>query len=373
MKILHLNINYITSNLHYELLNKFNSYGVCSDVFVALSNKNKFKIMQKDKILIKQVPCYHSYLRYIFFYKQIQLFKTIQFHFDIKNYDCIHAHTLFNDGYLAFRLYRKYKIPYIITIRDGDINVFLKYKPYLKKSAKKILECSEKILVYSKSYKDKIIKLLNIDEKSISNKVHFIKNGINDFWIENRIKKNRNIEINSKINIISVGIICKRKNQLGTMEMCKILNRLGYEVNLWLVGKVRDYKIFKKLENETFVTYHGIMNKEELLELYRESHILVLPSLTETFGLVYAEAMSQSLPIIYTKEEGFDGQFEDGRVGYSVRPHNYSEIANKCVKILEKYEAISENCYLLSNQFQWDYIVRDYLSMYTEILQKEMF
>lgn len=40
-----------------------------------------------------------------------------------------------------------------------------------------------------------------------------------------------------------------------------------------------------------------------------------MPSHKETFGLVYAEAMSQGLPIIYTKNQGFDGQFPDGYVG----------------------------------------------------------
>ena len=38
-----------------------------------------------------------------------------------------------------------------------------------------------------------------------------------------------------------------------------------------------------------------------------------LPSHAETFGLVYVEAMSQGLPIIY-EGQGFDKQFQDGEV-----------------------------------------------------------
>ena len=38
--------------------------------------------------------------------------------------------------------------------------------------------------------------------------------------------------------------------------------------------------------------------------IYRENDIYVMPSIIETFGLVYAEAMSQGLPVIYTRGQG---------------------------------------------------------------------
>ena len=42
-----------------------------------------------------------------------------------------------------------------------------------------------------------------------------------------------------------------------------------------------------------------------------------MPSITETFGLVYGEALSQGLLIIYTKGQGFDGQIKEKLAGYS--------------------------------------------------------
>jgi glycosyltransferase involved in cell wall biosynthesis len=61
------------------------------------------------------------------------------------------------------------------------------------------------------------------------------------------------------------------------------------------------------------------MPKEKLLNNYRNSDIFIMPSYNETFGLVYIEAMSQGLPIIYTQNEGVDGYFKEGSVGYSVK------------------------------------------------------
>ena len=45
-----------------------------------------------------------------------------------------------------------------------------------------------------------------------------------------------------------------------------------------------------------------------------------MTSLGESFGLTYAEAMSQGVPVIYSKGQGFDGQFKEGVVGYHVDP-----------------------------------------------------
>ena len=52
-------------------------------------------------------------------------------------------------------------------------------------------------------------------------------------------------------------------------------------------------------------------NKSELLGIYRSSSIFIMPSTGETFGLVYIEALSQSLPVIYTKGDGVYGFLEN--------------------------------------------------------------
>lgn len=58
-----------------------------------------------------------------------------------------------------------------------------------------------------------------------------------------------------------------------------------------------------------------------------------MPSFTESFGLVYAEAMSQGLPVIYSKGQGFDGQFAEGVVGYHVDAHDPEELCENIIKM----------------------------------------
>ena len=93
-----------------------------------------------------------------------------------------------------------------------------------------------------------------------------------------------------------------------------------------------------------------------------------MPSFTETFGLVYAEAMSQALPVIYTKNQGFDAQFNEGTVGFHVDPHNKDEIVEKIIKIIDNYDAISNNCVKSVDKFDWRGITNRYTKIYEEII-----
>jgi glycosyltransferase involved in cell wall biosynthesis len=66
----------------------------------------------------------------------------------------------------------------------------------------------------------------------------------------------------------------------------------------------------------------------ELIDIYRANDIFVMPSFTESFGLVYAEAISQGLPVVYSIGQGFDRQFPEGEVGYHADPNSAQSVAD---------------------------------------------
>ncbi|WP_054860233.1 glycosyltransferase [Gracilibacillus sp. JCM 18860] len=195
-------------------------------------------------------------------------------------------------------------------------------------------------------------------------KSHVIPNGIDDFWFKNKFRNRKQLKP-KKINLLYVGgDINENKNLLITIKAIKLLIKEGCYIKFTIVGKVKDNKIFNKIVKETIVNYIKPVEKEELINIYREHDIFVMPSIHETFGLVYVEAMSQGLPIIYTKNQGFDGQFTNGVVGYSVDCFNEKEIADRILMISHNYNNISDNCTRKSNLFDWNKLTQDYNNIY---------
>lgn len=112
------------------------------------------------------------------------------------------------------------------------------------------------------------------------------------------------------------------------------------------------------------------MGCTKLMKEYSVADIFVMPSFTETFGLVYAEALSQGLPIIYTKNEGFDGFFSNGEIGKAVVAGNIGDIVNGIKYIIHNYNTIQKRITTIDfEKFNWDKISRIYLKHYQTIVQ----
>lgn len=161
-----------------------------------------------------------------------------------------------------------------------------------------------------------------------------------------------------------MGDISKRKNIQKTVKAIDLLTQKGYKITLDVVGKVKDQKLFNKIKDLEYVNYLGYKSKEELLNIYRDNDIFILPSITETFGLVYGEAMSQGLPIIYTRGQGFDGQFKEGQVGYAVNSTDPNDIAEKIINLTNDYKERYNRCILNVKKFDWNKIGKEYNDLY---------
>jgi glycosyltransferase involved in cell wall biosynthesis len=107
----------------------------------------------------------------------------------------------------------------------------------------------------------------------------------------------------------------------------------------------------------------------ELMSIYRAADIFLLPSGRETFGLVYAEAISQGLPVLYTRGQGFDGQFPDGTVGFAIDPNDPEGIADKIEAILRDYARFSQAALSGSRKFDWDKIAVSFHALYGEVVR----
>lgn len=307
--------------------------------------------------------------RLLYYRKQRIILKDIERRGLCENAGIIHAHTLFTSGYVAWKLSKKYNIPFIVAVRNADVNVFFQYMLHLRSIGINILLDAQEVVFISPVYKKYVLEKLvptkyrgQIEEKS-----RVIPNGINDFFLENEYRRPNRNSSDRHIKLLYVGEVNANKNVLTTLKTCEILENKGYEPTLTIVGRISDSTL-ECVRDNRYVTYYPQSSKEEIINHYRHNDIFVMPSINETFGLVYIESLSQGMPIIYSKGQGVDGYFEEGKVGYHVVSTDALDVAQAIERILDDYNAISSRCHDAASTFSWRRIASIYNTIYKRLL-----
>lgn len=364
MKILHINSYYSTGKFYKNLYENQIKSGL--DINVYLPTPYNFREDIFDYGSYTTISKNHGkYDRLIFHLKHTKIYNDILSKFEINKYDIIHAHSLFSNGYIAYKLHMKSNIPYVVAVRNTDVNLFFSKMVHLRSLGVNILKNANAIIFISEPYKNYTIEsfIPEKHKKEIKGKSIIIPNGIDDFWFNNKVEDK--IKPSDKnIRLIYAGGINANKNIETTTKTCELLIKQGYKITYKVIGKVTESKYEGFAKKYSFIQYIPFCQKEELIEHHRASDIFVMPSKHETFGLVYAEAMSQGLPVIYTRGQGFDGQFLEGEVGYSVQYNDVNEIANRIIDILENYDNISRSSISKVDKFDWSKIANTYEKIY---------
>ncbi len=361
MKILHINSYYNGSGFYKNI---FDYQRISNEIAVYCHLPKNAEVNINDEVIIGKP--YYSYEKFFYYKKHRKIWKDLNEKIDLKQFEMVHAHSLFSNGYEAYRLYLENKTPYVVSIRNTDVNVFYKYFCFLRPLANKILLNASAIIFLSSTYRDYVIKkyVPKSIKKNIEEKSYVIPNGIDKYWIENRSTHSRNSET---IRVISAGVIDKNKNHIIICKSLANLIKNGYNVSFDIYGKIKDSKILNKIKKYSFANHHLNIPKEELIKKYRDADVFALLSKNETFGLVYAEAMSQGLPVIYTRGQGFDGQYKDGEIGFSVDSDDVNKLSKAILDCWNNYSLLSKNAFERSVNYDWNKINKIMIDIYKNI------
>ena len=366
MKVLHINSNYDRTTLHQAMMNELDKLNE-NQVFVPTYDKACGVLEVGKNVVVSE--CFRKYDRFFFYYKQKKIIREAERLFSMEQFSLIHGYTLFTDGNVAYELHKKYGIPYVVAVRSTDVKAFFKYRPHLRGRGVKILRNAAAVFFLSAPYRDEVLERF-VPQKyreEILKKVHIIPNGIDPYWFtRGQVHKRPR---GKELRLVFAGSITQRKNIPTAARSCDELRKRGYDATLTVIGKVLDPAIAQKLSELPYVKMLPPMTKEQLADAYLQQDVFLMPSRRETFGLVYSEAMSQGLPVIYSKGEGFDGQFPEGVVGYGVRCDDVIGIADRIENILEEYEAMSMRCVEKSRVFRWEAFAADYYDIYKEFAE----
>ncbi|MCC6369928.1 MAG: glycosyltransferase family 4 protein [Bacteroidia bacterium] len=137
--------------------------------------------------------------------------------------------------------------------------------------------------------------------------------------------------------VVFAGSLTRQK---GVMQLIKAWNevsvmRPSLRLFIYGKGKTEPLKALLNQEASKTVEFKSHISREELMREFETASLAVLPSYSETFGLVAVEAMSRGCPVIFTKRACGNEIIENGYNGYLVEPDNIEEISSTIVRMMD--------------------------------------
>lgn len=368
MRALQICSYYMDSKLYGHLIKQLDQF-VDNDVFYFTDDRLDISTIDPSFYVSHR---YKSWERLFFYRKHKIVYEDLLRELDPRVYTLTHAHSLMSNGYISYKLKEDYGVKYVTAVRRSDLFAFMRYKPYLKPLAVKILEGAEQVIFLSPVHRQLALKMFKnslgqaLEEKSIT-----IPNGIDPIYLENQNRLSeaeQNAHLAKKPVVIFVGKIDDpNKNIRNLVRALDFFNREEVLFELHLVGRLEDPKLIDWMQSKKFIQHIPPTDAQGVIRALRSAHIFAMPSFTETFGLVYPEAMSQGLPVIYSKGQGIDGYFPEGQIGQSVNPHSVDSIRRAIAGVYTRLDELSPAVIDLSSQFSWEQVGLAYRKIYEKV------
>ena len=149
-----------------------------------------------------------------------------------------------------------------------------------------------------------------------------------------------------KLRIVFLGNIIFRK---GLHTLLRALSGQPSAVSLDVVGGLNaEPKYAHEMERyvlthglSSVVKFHGPLDNEPLIEIYKQAHVMVVPSSYEGFGIVYLEGMGFGLPAIGTTAGAASEIITHGEDGYLIEPNDHVSLAKLLGKLANDQELLT--------------------------------
>ena len=254
----------------------------------------------------------------------------------IKNVDIdiIHGHYLFPAGAAAVEVGNEHSIKTYVTAHGSDMFELYKKQPLMRSTVRKVLKNADGVFAVSNALRHEIIAtgVTGIADKT---KISWNSVDIDKFKNSGDLSFKEEYKLNDKPIVLFVGNLIKRKNVDSLLEAKKIANSNYYLV---IVG---DGPLFKKLKNKVDeenirdVIFTGSRN--DVADIIPSADVLVLPSFSESFGLVLIEALACGKPVIGSNVGGITEIITED-VGLLVNPNKVSSIAKAIDEVVNDEE-----------------------------------
>lgn len=274
-------------------------------------------------------------------------------------------------GMVGYYLKKKFKIPYMLSLRGGDVPGFLHNElKWLHRLSKPVTyfvwRNADTIVANSKGLQELALKTATRFGKN----VEYIPNGVDTSIY--KTKENEDASSDSSIlKMLFVGRLVPQKKVLTILKaVAQIIKSKENNCDLQ-VTIIGDGPLRSELESEAEslgvtkkVIFKGWLERDEVRKEYKKNDIFILPSSEEGMPNVVLEAMASGLAIVASDISGTDELVRNGENGILVSSDtDYSKAILSLVedrRLLNKFQIKSRE---IAKEFDWEEVAKKYLDL----------
>lgn len=285
-------------------------------------------------------------------------------------FDVIHAFFSVPCGVQAHLLGRKFRIPYVVSLRGADVPgyserfsfLYVFLRPFIRH-----LWARAAFVVSNSSGLKKLALQTNPDQA-----IDIIPNGVSTEEFQAGLSADRA----PVFTLLCVSRLTPRKGIRYLIQAMKVLSDQGYgeRVKLQVIGDGHErdsLKVQAKDAGLVNVEFVGRVSHEHIAPYYRAASAFVLPSLNEGMSNTMLEALASGLPLLATVTGGTEELLRDGENGFFLEMKSPEDIAEKTRRFIDD-SALCARFALASRkraeELSWHNVAASYVDLYRKSL-----
>jgi glycosyltransferase involved in cell wall biosynthesis len=295
-----------------------------------------------------------------------------------KGFDIINNHN-FPTEWAAFFAKKRLKVPVVWMCNEPPFWFFApEHKKGLRKINWPLFELLDRVAV---SYIDEIMVLSHVSaeyvRKAYDRTATIVRTGVDTELFHNAsgedLRRKHGLGDSFVLLFVGGSLYARRSDIIRALYY---LSKDSDDVRLILdVARQREMltKLAEKLGVSGKVLFLNSTSDQELAEVYAACDVFVYPASASPWGLVVAEAMAASKPVIVSKQAGIAEVIQNGVNGIVVDQAKPKEIAKQVQMLMSSpklRKRIGENAYeYVKNNLSWEKYAKNVENVFQEAIR----
>jgi len=335
----------------------------------------------KDPGFVFRVPCPIKFLfKKKHFAVPLRVFNYMRNVVDDLKPDIIHSHHPFLLGRVAAKIAEKKSIPIIFTHHSlyDQWTHLVPLPSFLTQSV---------IKLYVKNYCDTVTGIIApsssvkdyLHQQGITTPITVNPSCIQDIFYPEKTFSLKEKSIKKPFHLLSVTRFSEEKNVPFLIDLLSVLIKQNIDCTMTLVGYGSLWEDMNNYASEQLkiphekITFIHKPSKETVEKIYQDADCFIFSSITDTQGLVLAEAMAAGTPVLALDGPGPRDIIINGKNGFIV--HNQKEMISAIERVMydeSLFETMQYNAWKKSHDYKASVLSCKLLEFYNVMVKNHL-